>query len=44
MVHSFFIETPAKIERIRFDEIAVEMAAEATVAEVSRALARAIKS
>jgi hypothetical protein len=41
MVHSFFIDTPATTERIRFDESAVEIAVEATVADLSKALASA---
>jgi hypothetical protein len=42
MVQSFFIDTPATIERIKLVDIAPESAVEATVADISKAFANAI--
>jgi hypothetical protein len=41
MVHSFFIETPATIERSKLVDTAPERAVDATVADKSKAFAKA---
>ena len=41
MVHSFFMETPATIERSKLVDTAPERAVDATVADKSKAFARA---
>ena len=41
MVHSFFMETPATIERSKLVDTAPERAVDATVADKSKALAKA---